>query len=113
MQSLTWAQVWTYRLARHALLTPAPAADLATVAGTVCGIHAQIMPAAELSLGIRVAGSTRQDVRAALWEHKSLVKTTGIRGTIHLFPAADLPLWLAALRTRAAERRQRAWPARA
>lgn len=103
MHSLTWAQVWAVRLARHALLEPAPAADLAAVAGTVCGIHAQVMPAAELSLGIRVAGITRRDVRAALWEQRSLVKTTGIRGTIHLFPAADLPLWTAALRTREPE----------
>jgi hypothetical protein len=107
MQSLTWAQVWTYRLARHYLLAPAPAADLAAVAGAVCGIHAQVMPAAELSLGIRVAGITRQDVRAALWEQRTLVKTVGLRGTIHLFPAADLPLWLAALRTREAEEAKR------
>jgi hypothetical protein len=61
------------------------------------------MPAAEVSLGIRVAGITRQDVRAALWEQRSLVKTVGIRGTIHLFPADELPLWLAALRTREGE----------
>jgi hypothetical protein len=28
------------------------------VVGAVCGIHAQMMPAAELSVGIRVAGVT-------------------------------------------------------
>jgi hypothetical protein len=57
-----------------------------------------MMPAAEVSLGIRVAGITRQDVRAALWKDRSLVKTYGIRGTVHLFPADELPLWMAALR---------------
>jgi hypothetical protein len=70
------------------------------VARSVCGIHAQMMPAAEISLGIRAAGITRQDVRAALWEERSLVKTYGIRGTIHLFPADEVPLWMAALRVK-------------
>jgi len=63
----------------------------------VCGIHAQIIPATELSVGVRVAGVTRQDVRAELWQRWGLVKTYGLRGTVHLFPADELPLWLAAL----------------
>src|SRR5690349_16658598 len=107
MPTLTWGQVWTYRLTRHFLLDPAPAADLAAVAGAVGGIHAQVMPAAELSLGIRVAGITKREVEAALWQERRLVKTYGIRGTIHLFPTAELPLWMAALSTRDAADGQR------
>lgn len=84
-------------MARHRLLAPAPRSKLACVAGEVCGIHAQIMASAELSLGLRVAGITRQDVRSELWERRQLVKTPGIRGTVHLFPAAELGYWLAAL----------------
>src|SRR5215211_1409068 len=103
MYTLTWDNIWAWRLARHSLLERAPATRLAEVAGAVCGIHAQVLPAAELSLGIRVAGITRRDVRAALWDQRRLVKTYGIRGTIHLFPATELPLWMAALRTREAE----------
>ncbi|MGI8587701.1 MAG: winged helix DNA-binding domain-containing protein [Chloroflexia bacterium] len=95
---MTWREVWARRLTRHSLSAPAPAARLAEVAGAVCGIHAQVMPAAEVSLGVRVAGVTRQDIRAALWDKRSLVKTYGIRGTVHLFPADELPLWMAALR---------------
>src|SRR5262249_20607024 len=38
VRSLTWAEVWGRRLARHALLTPAPAARLVDVVGAVCGI---------------------------------------------------------------------------
>jgi hypothetical protein len=56
--------------------------------------------AAELSIGIRVDGIARLDVQSALWESRSLVKTYGIRGTVHLFPTRELPLWLAALRRR-------------
>jgi hypothetical protein len=98
MRSLTWQEVWGRRLARHALLAAAPQERLVEVVRAVCGIHAQIMSAAELSVGIRVAGTTRQDVRAELWQRRGLVKTYGPRGTIHLFPADDVPLWSAALR---------------
>ncbi len=64
----------------------------------VCGIHAQVTAAAELSIAARVDGITQDDVRAELWERRSLVKTWTIRGTLHLHPADELPLWLAAKR---------------
>ena len=67
------------------------------VVAAMCGAHAQVMSAAELSVGLRLAGSTRTDVRDALWTHKSLVKTYGPRGTVHLLPARDLPMWTGAL----------------
>jgi hypothetical protein len=63
----------------------------------MCGAHAQIMSAAELSLGIRCTGVTRSEVRSALWSELTLVKTYGPRGTVHVLPAEDLPSWLAAL----------------
>ena len=70
------------------------------VVGDVCGIHAQVAASAELSLGLRVDGITREDVRHALWEQRTLVKTYGLRGTLHLFPTNELALWLAAIRSR-------------
>jgi hypothetical protein len=97
MRSLTWQEVWGRRLARHALLAPAPKERLVEVVRAVCGIHAQMLSAAELSVGMRMVGVTRQDVRAELWQRRGLVKTHGPRGTIHLFPADDVPLWSAAL----------------
>ncbi|HEY7200950.1 MAG TPA: crosslink repair DNA glycosylase YcaQ family protein, partial [Candidatus Dormibacteraeota bacterium] len=98
MRSLEWAQVWRLRLDRHHLLKPAPRRRLADVAGDVCGVQAQVMASAEVALGIRVAGVTRADVADELWERRGLVKTHGIRSTLHLFPARELPLWMAALR---------------
>ncbi|MFL5731580.1 MAG: winged helix DNA-binding domain-containing protein [Chloroflexia bacterium] len=100
MITLTWKQVWARRLARHSLLERAPSDAIAATVGAVCGIQAQVMPAAELGVGIRVNGVTRGDVQVALWETRALVKTFGIRGTIHLFPSDELPLWMAALRAR-------------
>jgi hypothetical protein len=55
------------------------------------------MTAAEWSIGLRLAGVTQDDVRAAVWAQRSLVKTFGPRGTVHLLPARDLPMWTAAL----------------
>ncbi len=68
------------------------------VAHETGGIHAQVMASAELSLGERVDGITQQDVRAALWERRELVKAWTLRGTLHLHPADELPLWYAAAR---------------
>jgi len=85
------------RLFRHGLSRPL--GSLTEAAAAMAGVHAQVMSAAEVSLGLRVSSATRADVAAALWEERSLVKTLGPRGTVHLLPAADLPWWLAALGT--------------
>ena len=95
--TLTWNGVIARRMGRHALAEPAPDLDPAAVAARLCGAHAQVLSAAELSIGRRIAGATRADVQHALWRQRSLVKTFGPRGTVHLLPAADLPMWTGAL----------------
>jgi Winged helix DNA-binding domain len=97
LNTLTWSGVTARRMARHALHQPAVDLSPADVAGVLCGAHAQLSTAAELSIGRRIAGATRADVRRALWEERTLVKTFGPRGTIHLLPAEDLPMWTGAL----------------
>jgi len=94
---LTWSGVTARRMARHALTEPADGLSPADVVGVLCGVHAQVLSAAELSIGRRIAGATRADVRRALWQERRLVKSFGPRGTIHLLPAADLPMWTGAL----------------
>ncbi len=95
--ALTWSGVTARRMARHALAAPATDLRPAYVAGVLCGAHAQVLSAAELSIGRRIAGATRTDVQRALWAERTLVKSFGPRGTIHLLPAADLPMWTGAL----------------
>ncbi len=95
--AMTWAQVIARRLERHALSAPSQDARPADVVATICGAHAQVLSAAELSIGLRVARITRTDVREALWTEHSLVKTFGPRGTVHLLPAQHLPMWTGAL----------------
>ena len=71
----------------------------------LCGIHAQVMPSAEMSLGLRVARFTARDLADALWERRELVKIRGIRGTVHLVPAREYGWWLAILRAMRADGR--------
>ncbi len=94
---MSWAQVCARRLKRHALADPSAGARPADVVATMCGAHAQVMTAAEWSVGVRILDSTQADVRTALWAEHSLVKTFGPRGTVHLLPTAHLPMWTGAL----------------
>ena len=85
------------RLRRHALTAPPEDATPAGVVAAMHAAHAQIMSAAELSVGLRLPGSTRATVRDALWRERSLTKTWGPRGTVHLVPTRDLAMWTGAL----------------
>ena len=93
---LTWSQVSARRLARSRLIAPIPGETPADIAAALGGVHAQVLSAAELSIGRRLAGATRSDVGRALWEERSLVKTFGPRGTVHIVAAVDLPMWTGA-----------------
>jgi hypothetical protein len=95
--SLTWSSVTARRMARHALDEPATNVGPADIAGVLCGAHAQVLSAAELSIGRRMAGATRTDVQRSLWQDRTLVKTFGPRGTVHLLATRDLPMWTGAL----------------
>lgn len=86
------------RVARSWLSERASGDQLAAIAGALCGVHAQVQASAELQLAARVEGVVRADVRAALWEQRALVKAWTVRGTLHLHPAEELPLWFAARR---------------
>jgi hypothetical protein len=57
--TLTWSGVTARRMARHALAEPATDLGPDGVAGLLCGAHAQVLSAAELSVGRRIAGATR------------------------------------------------------
>jgi hypothetical protein len=66
------------------------------VVSHVCGLHAQVMSSAELTLWARVDDLEPDTVQKGLWEERSLVKTWAMRGTLHLLPAAELPIWVGA-----------------
>jgi hypothetical protein len=82
---LSWPDVWGRRLDRHGLSAPVRGGRPADAVAAMCGAHAQVLSAAEVSIGLRIAGATRNDVRDALWNERSLVKTFGPRGTEHCY----------------------------
>jgi hypothetical protein len=95
--AFSWAEVCAQRLERNGLASPSEHGRPADIVRAMCGAHAQVFAAAALSVGIRSLGISQAEVRGALWEERSLVKTYGPRGTVHLLPAEDLSLWTGAL----------------
>jgi Winged helix DNA-binding domain len=96
---LTWKQALAWRMARHRLVERAGPDELMAVAARICGLHAQVMSSAELTLWARIDGLRPGALADALWEQRSLVKLWAMRGTLHLLPASELGTWLAALGT--------------
>jgi hypothetical protein len=94
----SWNEIRARRLARSSLSERASGDQLVEVAGALCGVHAQVQASAELQLAARVDGIGQAEVRAALWERRALAKAWTVRGTLHLHPAEELSLWLAARR---------------
>ncbi len=111
MSDFTWQQVHAFRLQRHYLTQPAPSVDLVDVVSCTCGMQAQVMSAAQLALRARIPDLSPQDIERALWQDHTLVKVWSMRGTLHLLPARDLSLYVAALKPYRLEQERR-WLAR-
>jgi hypothetical protein len=94
--ALGWPQVLAWRERRQHLVARARRPEALDVIADIGGLHAQLMTSAELTLWARVDGLEPDAVQRALWEDRTLVKTWAMRGTLHLLPAAELPLWVAA-----------------
>ena len=98
MREVGWDEVRARRLLRSSLSERASCGQLVELVAALCGVHAQVQVSAELQLATRVDRVAQADVRAALWEHRALVKAWTVRGTLHLHPAGELALWHAACR---------------
>jgi DNA glycosylase AlkZ-like len=92
----TWEQICARRIARHGIAAPLDT-DIPGAVAAMCGAHAQVLSAAELSIGLRLPSVTRADVSEALWINRTLIKMYGPRGTVHLLPVRDLPMWTGAM----------------
>jgi hypothetical protein len=96
--SVKWSQISAFRLARHHLVDQTPA-DFTTICQNVCGVQAQMMAAAEMQLWARTHNLTRAGIHSALYKSRVLVKTSLMRQTLHLIPAADFSIYISALKT--------------
>jgi hypothetical protein len=99
-KAISWEAATQTRLRQQSLTSPAKISDLANVADQLCCVQAQVLSAAELALAARVRGLTISKLRSLIWDERLLVKTYGPRGTLHLVPAHELSLWMAAMRAR-------------
>jgi len=106
---LTWPRIAAWRVQRHQLNERARAENMFAVVTRLCGLHAQVLSSALLTLWARIEDIKRDAVRRALWEDRSLVKTWAMRGTLHLLAVDDLPLWHAALSTSRRYRKPGLW----
>ena len=86
-----------FRLRRHHLLT-GTATDPITICRDMCGAQAQVMSAAYLQLWARNHAITRAEIDNQLWKTRALVKTSLMRQTLHLVPADEFPLYIAAVK---------------
>ncbi len=100
MIELSRAQVNSWRLSKNHLAERALKRDMPRVVSDACGLQAQVLSGAALSLSARVDNITMEDVEDALWKHWTLVKTWAMRGTLHLLSSYSLPTYVAALKTR-------------
>ncbi len=85
----------SWRMRRQHLTRRAAAQDALEVVSDICGLHAQVMSSAQAMLAAR-ADVDPGFADRALWEDGTLTKTWAVRGTLHLLPTAELPLWTAA-----------------
>jgi hypothetical protein len=80
--------VLAWRLRRQYLDYRATRGETLGVVRHICGLHAQVMSSAELTLWARVEDLEPDAIQEALWKERSLVKTWAMRGTLHLLPAS-------------------------
>jgi hypothetical protein len=99
--SFTANQAAAFRLTRqHLTNSPRPSRDVsvADICRDTGGIQAQVMSAAEMSIWTRRRQTTRDEVQAALWTRRDLVKTSAMRFTLHVIPARDFSTYITALK---------------
>ncbi len=94
---ITWDQINAFRMERHFLTKRVPRTAIVSVVSSVCGIQAQMLPAAQLQLWARIENLTPQDVTEALWGSKQLLRTWCMRGTAHYIATTQFSAYLKAI----------------
>jgi hypothetical protein len=87
-----------FRLRRHHL-SGGTRGDAVAICRDICGVQAQLMPAARLQIRARNPKIARADIEAALWQSRTLVRALAMRQTVHLIPSDEFPIYIAALQS--------------
>ena len=86
-------QVAAFRLARHHLMMRAPAAAAPSVAADMAGAQAQVLSAGQLSIWARLRAARAEDLEAALWRDRTLVRAWCMRRTLFIVPSDELAVF--------------------
>jgi hypothetical protein len=97
METVSLERLTRYYLQKQFLLLGSRGRNIEEVVGSICGLHAQAALTPYVSLWNRVEGFTREMLDDALYKRRSLVKTWCMRGTLHVIPSTDLPIYHNAL----------------
>src|SRR3954454_333486 len=92
---VTWPQALAWRMGRQ-LLEPVGTLGVVDVVRRLCGVQAQVSSSAELAIRLRQQKSRKDEVAQALADG-DLVKTWGMRGTLHLLAADEAGRYLSLL----------------
>lgn len=92
---VTWDQVLAWRLRRQ-FVDPRGDVRVGEVVSRLCGVQAQVASAAELAVGIRQRTPRIDQIKCGLAD-RSLVKTWGMRGTLHLFRSGEVGCYLSVI----------------
>ena len=87
-----------FYLQNHQLAWQAKETDIVAVVGKVCGLHSQLPMTPYYSLWNRIRNFEPEMLDRLLYTEKSLVKAWFMRGTLHIIPSTDLPVYHKALR---------------
>ena len=90
-------QVSVFRLQRHNLLEKNKK-NIVKICSNVCGVQAQVLSAAYLSLSCRNQNITKTVINKALIKYRSLVRTSLMRQTLHIIPSNEYSLYINALK---------------
>ena len=99
--SISSERVAAFRLTRHHLAARAPVSAFVQVTGDMGGAQAQVMSAAQMSLGTRTQGLRATDVEKALWQDRTLARVWCMRGTVYLVPSEDFAVFVRGVAGRA------------
>jgi uncharacterized protein YcaQ len=97
VETVSLERLTRYYLQKQFLLPDSQGHSIEKVVGSICGLHAQAALTPYFSLWNRVEGFTRKMLDTALYKRRSLVKTWCMRGTLHVIPSEDLPIYHNAL----------------
>ncbi len=103
---LTWDQVLAFRVRRQ-FLEPRTEEGVVGIARRLCGVQAQVASAAAFAIAARQRAPKTGQVDRAI-RARSLVKSWGVRGTLHLMAADEAPMFLASM-SRLRPWRSKAW----